>query len=590
MGKFFKWVTASCLGTLLALAALVGILAIVGGVMSNKDKKVSSGTFLTLDLNRSMPELTDNVEQGQSFDFDQKKALGLHDIRRVLKKADSDVNIKGLILKASMVGDIGNAKTSTLIKYLKEFKETSGKPIYAYGDYIGQSEYLMMSVADSVFLNPQGVVDMRGFSRVIPFYKELFEKLGIEWNVFYAGDFKSATEPYLRTSMSENSKTQTREYLTDMEKLYFDSLSINRPVNANDLQDAQDVYGIRYAEDAQSYKLVDDLKYWEEFVDICKASAKIESDKKISLVDITDYFVKSGMKSKKRGKDKIAVVFAEGVIEYQTEGPGNISEVDYHETFNTIEGKEDIKAVVLRVNSPGGNAYSSEQIWHRIERIKASGIPVVASYGNYAASGGYYISCNADTIVAQPNTLTGSIGVFGMFPDASKLLNEKLGVRFDTVKTSPYAVAVTPFYKLRDDENAIMEGSIDKMYDLFLTRVSEGRGMSKDAVHEVAQGRVWSGLAASQNGLVDVLGDLDDAIAIAAEMADLGDDYGIKQYPYIEEDFVTKFITQMNSQAKIFTKVTPVSKLEKELLDQYKMLKQVMQYQEPQLLMPFVVQ
>lgn len=589
MGKFFKWVTASCLGTLLALIVLIGIFAIIGGVMSNKDKKVSSGTFLTLDLNRSIPELTDNVAQQANFSLDQKKALGLHDMRRVLQKANTDSNVKGLILKASMVGDIGNAKTSTLIKYLKEFKD-GGKPIYAYGDYIGQAEYLMMSVADSVFLNPQGVVDMRGFSRVIPFYKELFEKLGVEWNVFYAGDFKSATEPYLRTSMSENSKTQTREYLTDMEQLYFDSLKVNRPVNINDLKDAQDQYKLRYAEDAAEYQLVDGLKYWEEFIDICKQSIGIDTDKSLSLVDITDYFVKSGMKSKKRGKDKIAVIYAEGVIEYQTEGPGNISEVDYHETFNALEKKDDIKAVVLRVNSPGGNAYSSEQIWHRIERIKAAGIPVVASYGNYAASGGYYISCNADTIVAQPNTLTGSIGVFGMFPDASKLLNEKLGVRFDTVKTSPYAVSVTPFYKLREDENAIMEGSIDKMYDLFLTRVADGRGMTKDAVHEVAQGRVWSGMAASQNGLVDVLGDLDDAIAIAAEMADI-EDYGIKQYPYIEEDFVTKFITQMNSQAQLFkSSVTPVSKLEKELIDQYKMLKQVMQYQEPQLLMPFVIE
>lgn len=586
MGKFFKWVTASCLGTLLAFAALIGIIALVGGIMSNKDKKVSSGTFLTLDLNRSIPEMTDNVVQ-ENFSFDQKKALGLHDMRRVLKKANSDSNVKGLILKAAMMGEIGNAKTSTLIKYLKEFKE-GGKPIYAYGDYIGQSEYLMMSIADSIFVNPQGSVDMRGFGRVVPFYKDLFEKLGVKWNVFYAGDFKSGTEPYLRTSMSENSKTQTREYLTDMEDLYFDSLQVNRPVNINDIRDAQDTYAIRYAEDAENYKLVDGLKYWEEFIDICKASAGIDSDKKISLVDITDYFVKSGMKSKKRGKDKIAVVFAEGVIEYQTEGPGNISEIDYHETFNTLESKDDIKAVVLRVNSPGGNAYSSEQIWHRIERIKAAGIPVVASYGNYAASGGYYISCNADTIVAQPNTLTGSIGVYGMFPDASKLLNEKLGINFDTVKTSPYAVAVTPYYKLRDDENKIMESSIDKMYDLFLTRVSEGRGMTKDDVHEVAQGRVWSGVAASQNGLVDVLGDLDDAIAIAAEMADL-EDYGIKQYPYIEEDFVTKLITQMNSQTQMFSKA-PLSKFESEMMDQYKMLKQVVQYQEPQMLMPFVIQ
>jgi len=249
---------------------------------------------------------------------------------------------------------------------------------------------------------------------------------------------------------------------------------------------------------------------------------------------------------------------------------------------------DDIKAVVLRVNSPGGNAFSSEQIWHRVERIKAAGIPVVASYGNYAASGGYYISCGADTIVSQPNTITGSIGVFGMFPDASQLLNEKLGVYFDTVKTSPYAVAASPFYKLEQNEKDVVQSSVERMYDLFLTRVADGRGMEKDAVHEVAQGRVWSGLDALDNGLVDVIGDLDDAIAIAAEMADI-EDYGIRQYPTIEEDFVTQLITQMNAQASLI-KVQPLSRVEKQVMDQYKMLKQVMQYQEPQYLMPYYVE
>ena len=587
MVKFIKWVMASCLGTILALFLMVAIIGIIASIAEKGSKVTTSGTFLTLDLNRAIPELTDNVEQQASFSLDQKKALGIHDMRRVLQKASKDANVKGLVLKSTMIGDIGQAKTSTLVKYLKEFKD-SGKKIYAYGDYAGQSEYLMMSVADSVFLNPQGAIDMRGFSRMIPFYKDLFEKLGVEWNVFYVGDYKSATEPYLKTSMSEKAKLQTRQYLTDFQQIYFDTLEVNREIDRPRLLSAQDEYAIRYAEDALEYNLVDDLLYWEEFVDHLKNSAGISLDKKIKMEDITNYFVNSGMKSKKRGKDKVAVLFAEGVIEYQTEGPGNISEVDYHQAFNEIADKDDIKAVVLRVNSPGGNAFSSEQIWHRVERIKAAGIPVVASYGNYAASGGYYISCGADTIVSQPNTITGSIGVFGMFPDASQLLNEKLGVYFDTVKTSPYAVAASPFYKLEQNEKDVVQSSVERMYDLFLTRVADGRGMEKDAVHEVAQGRVWSGLDALDNGLVDVIGDLDDAIAIAAEMADI-EDYGIRQYPSIEEDFVTQIITQMNAQASLI-KVQPLSRVEKQVMDQYKMLKQVMQYQEPQYLMPYYVE
>lgn len=584
MGRFFKWVMASCLGTILAFLLLFAILMVVGMVADKGSKTKTSGTFLTLDLNRAIPELTDNVQQNASFSLEQKKALGIHDIRRVLQKASGDATVKGLVLKSTMVGDIGQAKTSTLIKYLKEFKD-SGKPIYAYGDYAGQSEYLMMSVADSVFINPQGAVDLRGFSRMIPFYKDLFEKLGVEWNVFYVGDYKSATEPYLKTSMSDKAKLQSRQYLDDFQQIYYDSLEVNRDIDRARLLTAQDDYAIRYAEDALEHNLVDDLLYWEDFIDVCKRRIGVDLDKKIKLEDITTYFVNSGMKSKKRGKDKIAVLFAEGVIEYQTPGPGNISEVDYHTAFNEIDDA-DVKALVLRVNSPGGNAFSSEQIWHRVERIKAAGIPVVASYGNYAASGGYYISCNADTIVSQPNTITGSIGVFGMFPDASELLNDKLGVYFDTVKTSPYAVAASPFFKLRDDEKEVVQSSVEKMYDLFLTRVSDGRGMSKDAVHEVAQGRVWSGLDAVDKGLVDVVGDLDDAIAIAAEMAGIEDSYGIKNYPSIEEDFFTKIITQMNAQTSLI-KTQPMSRVEKQVMDQYKMLKQVMQYQEPQFLMPY---
>lgn len=587
MGRFLKWVMASCLGTILAIVAIFGILFIVGAIADRSNKVDTSGTFLTLDLNRAMPELTDNVEQQQNFSLEQKKALGIHDIRRVLQKAANDATIKGLVLKSTMVGDVGQAKTSTIIKYLKEFKD-SGKKIYAYGDFAGQSEYLMMSVADSVFLNPQGAIDLRGFSRVIPFYKELFQKIGVEWNVFYVGDFKSATEPYLKTSMSENAKLQTRQYLEDFEQIYFDTLQSNRAIDRPRLLKAQDEYAIRIAEDAIEYNLVDELLYWEEFIEHCKSSAGIALDKNIKLQDVTTYFVQNGMKSKKRGKDKIAVVFAEGVIEYQTEGPGNISEVDYHETFNTLDNNDDIKAVVLRVNSPGGNAFSSEQLWHRVERIKANGIPVVASYGNYAASGGYYISCGADTIVAQPNTITGSIGVFGMFPDASELLNDKIGVYFDSVKTSPYAIAASPFYKLKTDEKDIVQNSVERMYDLFLTRVADGRGMDKEAVHEVAQGRVWSGMDAVDKGLVDVIGDLDDAIEIAAEMAGL-DGYGIKQYPSIEEDFVTKLITQMNAQTNLI-KTTPLTRVEKQVMDQYKMLKQIMQYQEPQYLMPYYVE
>ncbi len=587
MVKFIKWVMASCLGTIIALFLMVAIIGMIASIAEKGNKVNTSGTFLTLDLNRAIPELTDNVEQQASFSLDQKKALGIHDMRRVLQKASKDASVKGLVLKSTMIGDIGQAKTSTLVKYLKEFKD-SGKKIYAYGDYAGQSEYLMMSVADSVFLNPQGAIDMRGFSRMIPFYKDLFEKLGVEWNVFYVGDYKSATEPYLKTSMSDKAKLQTRQYLRDFQQIYFDTLEVNREIDRPRLLSAQDEYAIRYAEDALEYNLVDDLLYWEEFVDHLKNSAGISPDKKIKMEDITNYFVNSGMKSKKRGKDKVAVLFAEGVIEYQTEGPGNISEVDYHKAFNEIADKDDIKAVVLRVNSPGGNAFSSEQIWHRVERIKAAGIPVVASYGNYAASGGYYISCGADTIVSQPNTITGSIGVFGMFPDASQLLNEKLGIYFDTVKTSPYAVAASPFYKLEQNEKDVVQSSVERMYDLFLTRVSDGRGMPKDAVHEVAQGRVWSGLDALDNGLVDVIGDLDDAIAIAAEMADI-EDYGIRQYPTIEEDFFTELITQVNAQASLI-KVQPLSRVEKQVMDQYKMLKQVMQYQEPQYLMPYYVE
>lgn len=583
MKQFFKFLFASCLGTFLAIGLMIAVLFMVGSVFSKKDTKVKSGSVLLLEFDGQIPEKTGNVAQSQ-FDFSSEKAIGVHRIKKLLHKAQSDKSIKGIVYKAPSGSSAGMVTNSILKDALQEFRDSTDKFVFAYGDFYSNSSYLLASAADSIFSNPNGTVDINGYGAMIPFMKEGLDKLGVKMNVFYAGDFKSATEPFRRKSMSEQNKLQTREYLTDYYNEFLDDVAESRGTNRSDLKEIIDDFDFDNIDDCIANGVIDAKAYWYEFEDIIRDRLDVGTGKEINYISLSEYETKKYIK-KRTSKNKIAVVYAEGEIQYDKDEKGLISETRYHEIFDKIRREDNVKAVVLRVNSPGGSAFSSDAIWKEMKELQASGLPVVASFGDYAASGGYYIAARADKIVANPYTLTGSIGVFSMLPNFTELMNDKMGIRFDTVKTSPHAVALSPFFDVNEKEGKMMQKFTDDMYQKFLSRVSEGRGKTIDEIHQVAQGRVWTGRKAKEIGLVDELGGLDRAIEIAAELANIEDDYKLKEYPFIKKDVWEDLINElMKEQASI-----KMSAEEQALYKQYTEMKALFQYREPMARLPYSI-
>lgn len=584
MKQFFKFFTASCLGTIAALALIILIFSGVAAVMGSQSGELSSNSILELDLSKSIPEKSNNVAREQ-FDFDTEEYPGLRTIKRTLAHASKDSKIKGIVLRSQSV-PVGMATLHELVEALEDFKE-SGKFIYAYEDFYTQSAYLLATTADSIFLNPNGLIDLKGFGVMIPFYKPLMDKLGVKFDIYYAGKFKSATEPYRRTSMSEPNKQQTKEFLNEMFDEFAAVIERNRNLSSSELNDIVTNYKGQNAKSCLENKLVDDLIYQNEFSSFLKEKVGVKKSKKLKYVDLEEYLSKITLSSGK-SKNKIAIVHAEGTITYGTNAAGETDDQRFLKVFDKIKRSDDIKAVIMRVNSPGGSALTSDILWNEIEELKADSIPVITSMGNYAASGGYYIACNSDTIIAAPSTLTGSIGVFSMIPNIRKLLTDKVGVVFDTVKTHDLALGTTLVYDPNSRENSIMQNSTDNLYAQFLQRVADGRGMTVDQVNEVAQGRVWTGKKAKELGLVDELGDLDDAIAMAARMSGV-DDYRVVEYPTIKENPFKDIMKAFeDSNASIKYDLFGNSKT-KALFDQVKDIETLMQMEGPIARMPYMI-
>ena len=532
MKSFFPTFFASCLGVFAAFALCIFIL--IGISISSISQKESYGdnTILKLKLEEFIPEKSDNVNQQSVFFGGSSETIGLRRILTLLEAASEDKKIKGILIENNSIG-VGQATVLSLMAGLQKFKE-SGKFIYTYADSHSQSSYLLCSVADSMFINPQGGVDLKGYGAAIPFFKNMLDKVGIEMNIFYAGNFKSATEPYRLNEMSDFNKLQTRTFLADMQEIMINKIAENRKLNPEKINNIMANLEGRTGKKALENGLVDALFYKDQLDDFLRQKLAIKEGKKLKMISLSEYNTIADIddKGKGKGKNKIAIVYAEGEIIYGSNEPGIISEKKYISMLTKIRNDKNIKAVVLRVNSPGGNAFSSDAIWRELEKIKEAGKPVIASFGDYAASGGYYIAAGADRIVAQPNTLTGSIGVYMMFPNATKLLNEKIGVNFDTIKTHEFATGFSPTNNLSEKDKALLQESTYEIYDLFIDRVSKGRKLSVDSTKVIAQGRVWTGKRAIEIGLVDELGGLDDAISIAAEKADLTD-YKSVEYPFI---------------------------------------------------------
>lgn len=585
MAQFFKFLLASCLGVLIASAVVFfGAIAIIGAMASqgNTPKPVSDNSVLRITFDNVIPEKTNNLEM-DPFDFSNDHILGVHDIIKSIEHAKTDDRIKGILIEADNV-TAGFTTAGAVRRALADFK-SSGKFIIAYSDYYTQGAYYMVSVADEIYVNPLGMVDFRGFAAQVPFFKDMLDRLGVSMQIFYAGKFKSATEPYRRNNMSDENKLQLREYLNELYAVMLTDISQSRGVSVADLRKAADSYAANDPEAAVKLDLVDAVGYRDDALQDIRERLGLESDKSIKTISLEDYSRSVGGSGS--GSDKIAVVYAEGTI---LDGKGELGSVGserYTKIINKIRKDDNIKAVVLRINSPGGSAMASENIWRELSLLRETDKPVIASMGDYAASGGYYIACMADSIFAEPTTLTGSIGVFNIIPSAQKMLADKAGIRFDTVKTGRYATGISPFYDLSEDEKQIIQRRTDQTYDVFLRRVAEGRKMDKAKVHEIAQGRVWTGISADRLGLVDEIGGLKNAIETAARMAGL-ESYRISEYPQTKEP-IEQFFDRFMDEEEPYSKVL----LRKQLgawYPYYRYFEDIQNSQGMQARLPFVLQ
>lgn len=533
MSQFFKFMFASCLGTALALLLLmfigIGWISSLATSATAKTKvALKPNSVLELDFKHLIPEKTNNVPM-DPFDFDQKNILGLTDMVAAIRRAKEDPDIKGIYINATYVM-AGKATASVLRDALQDFK-SSDKFIVAYANYYTQGAYYMVSVADSILLNPVGAVDFRGLSSMIAFYKGTLDKLDVQMKIFYAGKFKSATEPFRLDKMSDENRLQVREYLTALNDIYMRDIAASRNIPEAELRQIADRFDGRSAEGSLKARLVDRIAYEDEVFDLIKTKIGLDKKEKLNRVSVEDYFEAKGKKLDLSAKDKIAIVYAEGTIKDGDDSePGDIFDEKYVKILRKVRQDATVKAIVLRINSPGGSVLASENIFREVELCQQAGKPVVVSMGDLAASGGYYIACHADSIFAEENTITGSIGVFGMIPMLHKTMKEKLGITYDTVRTGRHSAFGTPFIEFSPEEDAMIQERIEAVYEDFLEKVATGRNKTREQVHEIAQGRVWPGKKAKEIGLVDDIGGLDRALAAAAKLAGL-EKYRTTEYP-----------------------------------------------------------
>ena len=558
----------------------VGFLIIAGLVASaskTKSPTVETNSVLKLDLNYKIAEKSVN-NPFANLDFGNmkpKKSMGLYEIGEALKKAAKDDKIKGIYMNMG-VNPNGLATIEVLRGELKEFKK-SGKFIYAYGEMVSQKAYYLATVADKIYLNPNGGMEVTGFGREIMYYKNAFEKLGIEVQDFHCGAFKSAIEPYLRDKMSDPNREQMMSIYGDVYHQFLTNIGADRKIDTATLSDIINNLKATLPQDAKDLKLIDETGYYDQVQTAMREKLGIAKKDELKTIDLSKYA--ATLDNSSDSKNKIAVLCADGTI---VDGEGEDNEVGGERFAKAIEKlrKDDkVKAIVLRVNSPGGSALASDIMWRELVLAKKEK-PLIISMGDLAASGGYYIACLGDRIFAQPNTITGSIGVFGLIPNAKKLLNDKLGITTDRVSITKHGALTIGTNPLDDEEKAMVQKSIEKTYREFKERVAEGRKKDTAYIQSIAQGHVYTGTQGLQIGLVDEIGTLDNAIAYAAKQANLKD-YKIKLYP--EEKSFKEQIAESFGDAK---QDLVRAELGEEQYRIYKTMKSISKFYGIQMLMP----
>ncbi|VTR45077.1 signal peptide peptidase SppA [Sphingobacterium thalpophilum] len=540
MRSFFKYVLATITGILVSFVILfivfMGIIgAIISSASSDQEVVVKSNSVLFLSFDYEITERSEANPLGSlNLPGYTIKSIGLDDILERIRYAATDGNIKGIYIDAGSIGT-GFASLKEIRDELQTFKKT-GKFVVAYNAGYNQKAYYVASIADKVYVNPQGTVDFRGLASSTMFYKDLLDKVGVEMQIVKVGTFKSAVEPFFLNQMSDPNRLQVSSYLGSIYDTFINEISASRKIAADSLRAIADGYLVRNADDAVRYKLADAKLYKDELLSDLRKRLHMGEKEEIPFVSLLDYNkkIKSDVSS-----SEIAVLYATGeIVDGEGKGPGEIGGDKLSRELRALREDDAVKAVVLRINSPGGSALASDIIWREVVLTKKVK-PVIVSMGDVAASGGYYIAAAADSIFAEPTTITGSIGVFGVIPNFQNLMNNKIGVHYDGVKTAKFADLMTTFDRpLTAEERDIIQKEVDKVYTTFTGVVAGGRKLSVAAVDSIGQGRVWTGMQGVNNKLVDRLGNVETAIRAAAKKANLSK-YKVAQYPEKEDPFTS---------------------------------------------------
>lgn len=582
--KFLRNLLAAILGTLIAFGILFAMFLIFLALVGNADDTVAvkKNSVLEISLNQPIYDY-EGQDEADPFRGLFEVGAGLDEILHAIAVAKKDDDIRGISLNTGFLM-AGMAQAQELRKALQDFKD-AGKFVYAYGDYYTQKDYYLASVADKVYLHPQGAMDFKGLSTEILYFKELQEKSGVKMEVVRHGKYKSAVEPFLSDSMSDENREQIKELITSLWNVMIGDIGASRNLEAADLNKIADTLGARLPEYAAKSGLVDGVLYFDEYEAALKNELSLEEDDEVKYVRLPDYVKISKRKKLKTGKDKIALIYAQGEILYGEGDKDYMGQGLITRALKKARENDWVKAVVLRVNSPGGNALTADIIWREVELTKKAK-PVVVSFGDVAASGGYYIGVAGDHIVAEPTTITGSIGVFGTIPNINQLASD-IGINAEQVGTNANSVDYSLFEPMSDGFRKVIEESIENTYQTFLKRVADGRGMSEARVDSIAQGRVWSGVDALRLGLVDDLGGLDLAIQKAAELAEI-ESYGLLKYPKYKSDF-ERLMSDLNGIKTEIGRSFVKEEIGDEAYQVLRDLKQLTQQEGIQARMPFTL-
>ncbi|WP_341837032.1 signal peptide peptidase SppA [Chitinophaga pollutisoli] len=578
MRSFLKFFLASFVALFVfSILSFFFMLMIFARMGAREKVVVGANAVVVLDLSQKFNELRTDDPFRALYAGEAGSAPGLFDASRIIRLAAEDTDVKGIYIKADGNGN-GFAASEELRRAVSDFRK-SGKFVFAYAETLGQNAFYIASAASKVYVHPKGMVDFTGYSMTMMYLKGMLEKLDIEPQIFYNGKFKSATEPLREYKMSDANRIQTTSFLNELYGDFLVKVGEARKIDTASLHRYANEALVYEPSDAERLKLIDGLRYDDQIMDEIKRNLSIGGDESVNFISLNRYAVANGVYDGYSGN--VALIYADGEIRSGADGENMIASDDFVKMIREARQDKDIRAIVFRVNSPGGSALASESIWRELTLARKSK-PMIVSMGDYAASGGYYISCMADSIFAEHNTLTGSIGVFTVLPNMKGFFNNKLGITFDGVKTGEYADAGSVDRPLTDKEKLLIQRGVDTIYATFKARVVEGRKLGPDVVDSISQGRVWTGRQALELGLVDRLGGVQDAIDCAARMANI---------PEVE---LTTFPRPQNTLEKLmksFGKEVKASFVKEELGEDYRIFEQLKKVRnmqgEAQARMPF---